>query len=283
MKIRFNIVLASAAALILISPPRLARADEQPSGESALAEPRALEPSRPLEPPRAEPSTPGKDPQVVPEPFRGEHPRPRYVSWWSEGARPPVYLNVMIAGGGFVEDDTNRLTTRDSNTLQGIGGILRVGGVLNEHSLLGARLQSFYRPTKMIRWALPLASSEQQLVQSGWGQVYYGYLGPEYTYLTRFGLYASGSLGLATTLAGDDAAGCSPGFLGCGWGEDIDNGGYNRGSIGFGAMASLGYEWRIHRWFAMNAELFLGYYHGVDQDERDMDTGLFGLAAGIGF
>ena len=272
MKIRSTLALACAAVLVLFSAPRSARADEQQGEGSALAEPRAMEPS-----------TPGKDPGSGPEPPPAERPPHRYVSWWSEGSRPPLYLTVMIAGGGFIEDPTNRLTTRDSTTLQGIGGIFRVGGVLSERSLLGARLQSFYRPTKKIRWAVTLASGEQAILDSGWGQVSYGYIGPEYTYLTRFGLYASGSLGLSTAFAGDEASGCSPGFFGCGFGDESGSNGHNRGSIGLGAIGSVGYEWRIQRWFAMNAELYLGYYHGVDQDERDMDSGLFGLAAGIGF
>jgi hypothetical protein len=48
-------------------------------------------------------------------------------------------------------------------------------------------------------------------------------------------------------------------------------------------MVSVGYEWRANKWFAMNAELFAGLYHGVDDNEKSMNGGLFGLAMGVGF
>jgi hypothetical protein len=56
-----------------------------------------------------------------------------------------------------------------------------------------------------------------------------------------------------------------------------------RGSASVAAIVSLGYEWRANKWFAMSVDGFAGYYHGVDDNETSMDSGIFGLAMGMGF
>jgi hypothetical protein len=172
----------------------------------------------------------------------------------------------MMTAGALGEDGGNRLTTRDSKILEGIGGVLRIGAVIGPRHRIGARMQSFVRPTKKI--ALDPGSDTSATNQ--WGAVSFLYGGPEYIYDTDFGLYAAGSIGLAgamSTRKNDDDKGSN----------------LERGSAGAAGILSLGYQWRANKWFALNAEIFGGLYHGIDDNENSMNGSLFGLALGAGF
>jgi hypothetical protein len=178
-----------------------------------------------------------------------------------------MYVNLMFSVGAFTEDGSNRLTTRDSKVLEGFGGVFRVGAVLGEHHRLGARMQSFVRPTKKVLLDPPAATG----TSTDWGAVTFGYIGPEYLYTTNFGQYAGGSIGVAGAMSRSN------------FDKDNDDKHMERGSAGIAGMASLGYEWRANKWFAMNAEVFGGLYHGIDDYENSMNGALFGLGVGMGF
>jgi hypothetical protein len=176
---------------------------------------------------------------------------------------------MMVTGGAYSEDGSNRLTTRDSKNLEGVGGVFRIGGVLNQHHRLGARMQSFFRPTKKILLDTPDTST----TTNEWGAVSFGYIGPEYIYTTDFGLYAAGSIGFGFAMSAKKVDNQ----------DDHKNDGIQRGSAGGAAILSLGYEWRANKWFAMNAEIYGGLYRGIDDNENTMNGGLFGLGMGLGF
>jgi hypothetical protein len=199
------------------------------------------------------------EPACGPEPYIG----------WGRGVRAPMYANLMIGVGGYVEDGDNRLTTRDSKLLEGFGGIFRVGAVLDEHSRIGARMQWFARPTKKVLADPPVATTTDQ----PWGAVTFGYVGPEYLYFTDFGLYGAASVGVGAAMSTrhiDHESSDKD--------DDIE-----RGSAGAAGMLSVGYEWRTSKWFALNAEAFAGLYHGIDDDDNSMNGALFGVAMGAGF
>ncbi len=179
-----------------------------------------------------------------------------------------MYLHLMLSVGALTEDSGNRLTTRDSRTLEGFGGILRVGAVLNEHHRIGARMQSLVRPTKQVLRDPPANTA----TSSDWGSVSFGYVGPEYLYSTDFGLYAGGSLGVAGIVSSSKTH------------ENNDDDHHvERGSAGVAGILSVGYEWRANKWFVMNADAFGGYYRGIDDNENSMDSFVFGLGMGLGF
>jgi hypothetical protein len=190
---------------------------------------------------------------------------------WGRGRRAPMYVSLMLGAGIMGEDGDNRLTTRDSKALEGVTGILRIGATLSEHSRIGARLQSFMRPTKKLVYDTPPADGNTDK----WGAVSLAYVGPEYIYTTDFGLYVGGSVGLAVAASKLDIDD-----------DDDDHRKHDdieRGAGGLGAMLSLGYEWRVSKWFAMNAELFGGGYSAIDDNENSMKGGIFGFAMGAGF
>jgi hypothetical protein len=196
---------------------------------------------------------------IGPEPYTG----------WSRGRRAPMYVNLMLTAGAYGEDGSNRLTTRDSKVLEGAGAIFRIGAVLSPNHRLGGRIQSFFRPTKKI---LLDANSAPATDTNKWGGVSFVYAGPEYIYDTGFGLYASGSIGVAGAMSKRDLE------------DDDDNhDDIERGSAGAAGMVSVGYEWRASKWFAMNAEVYGGLYHGIDDNETTMNGSTFGLAMGVGF
>jgi hypothetical protein len=179
-----------------------------------------------------------------------------------------MYFNLMFSAGAFTEDGGNRLTTRDSKVLEGFGGVLRIGAVLGPHHRLGARMQSFMRPTKKVLLDPPATAT----TNDDWGAVSLGYIGPEYLYTTDLGLYVGGSVGVAGAMSSSKLGDKN---------DDRDH--LERGSAGIAGLVSLGYEWRANKWFAMNAEIFGGLYHGIDDNESSMNDGLFGLSAGLGF
>jgi hypothetical protein len=188
---------------------------------------------------------------------------------WARGRRAPLYVNMMLFAGGFAEDGDNRLTTRDSKLLEGAGGLFRLGAVLDRHHRLGARLQSFVRPTKKVA----LAPGSTAATTDGWGAVTFGYAGPEYLYTSDLGIYGGISIGVGAAMSM----------------RHVDNDDSNKrddmekASAGVASMASFGYEWRTGKWFALNIEAFGGLYHGVDDDEKGMNGGIFGMGMGVGF
>jgi hypothetical protein len=270
-------VLGSA---LLLTASSLAQAEESqgPEGAALEAGPTEENPASapiPPVPPQAEPlpsppaqAEPPAQAQIV-EPMPQPPAQPEPYTGWGRGQRAPMYLVMMLSVGALREDGNNRLTTRDSRILEGFGGILRVGAVLNQHHRLGARMQSLVRPTKKVLRDPPVDTT----TDSEWGAVSFGYAGPEYLYNTDFGLYAGGSLGIAGLVSNSKTNDDS---------SDDDNH-VERGSVGVGAIVSLGYEWRANKWFAMNADAFAGYYHGIDDNESSMNSIVFGLGMGMGF
>jgi hypothetical protein len=191
------------------------------------------------------------------------------ITGWSRGKRAPMYVNVMMLGGFFVEDSDNRLTIRDSRTLEGIGGVFRLGAVIDTQNRIGVRLQTFVRPTKKILRTEPLAPGASE-----WGSANYLHAGPEYLYTCPKGFYAGGSLGLGMAMTAktlDDHH----------EDEDFDN--LEHAAAGFSGILSVGYEWRFSKWFALNAEAYGGLFRGVDDDEKGMTNVHFGLGMGAGF
>ena len=237
---------------------------------SAQEAPTETAPAMPsLSAPVAEaPMAPSPAPVILPAPEPSVY-TPEPVTGWGRGKRAPMYVNLMMMGGFFREDSGNRLTTRDSKTLEGVGGVFRIGAVIDEQNRLGLRMQSFMRPTKKILRGEPLAAGASE-----WGSANYMHAGPEYIYTCPRGFYVGGSLGLGMamtmkTLKDDHKD------------DDMDN--IEHAAAGFSGLLSAGYEWRFSKWFALNAEAYGGVFHGVDDDEKNMTSTHFGLGMGVGF
>jgi len=194
---------------------------------------------------------------------------------WRGGRRAPIYLGLMVLGEGLVEDASERLTGRQTRTLEGVGALFRTGAVLTENSRLGVRLQSFWRPTKTV-----LNDDGTRASPQSWGSVQLGYFGPEYLYTTSSGVYLAGSVGFAGVMSVRNQD--------CYDWNTCDSHGDNhtdvqRGAVGGGALASLGYEWRAGKWLALSTEIFGGVYGGLDENERGMRGSVFGAGLGLGF
>ena len=250
---------------LLLSASSLARAESQ----DPAAAPTENQPE--VAPLTAAPAVPviSATPTPVPAEAESVPSQPESYTGWGRGVRAPIYVNMMLHAGAFTEDGDNRLTTRDSKILEGFGGMFRIGAVLGPHHRLGARMQSFVRPTKKILLDPPGTGNSN----TEWGAVTVGYVGPEYLYTSDLGIYVGGSLGVAGAMSTrkiekDDGD---------------DDGHVERGSAGIAGIASVGYEWRANKWFAMNAEVFGGLYHGIDDNENSMNGGLFGVGLGLGF
>jgi len=190
--------------------------------------------------------------------------------------RPPVYFNFMLAGSMVHEDPDNRMTHRDRQAFVTPGAALRLGGVVARHHLLGAIFQVNWRSTRMVL--------DSQGNDRKWGAISSYYLGPEYRYITRFGLYAGASLGFSYTLVDDDVGG--GGSPDCSWYScvarhmrETDD----QGIPGVGVRAVLGYELRVRRTLAVNFEAFGGVLHGDDEHHVAMTLPTYGLAVGVGF
>jgi hypothetical protein len=195
---------------------------------------------------------------------------------WTHSKLLPMYFDVMLLGEGLGEDSSYRLTT-NSGRLAGFGGMMRIGARLNPHTKLGVRMQSFFRPTKKVI----LDPAPATPTAAKWGAVQMGFIGPEYIYTFDSGLYLAGSLGVAG-IASIDTLGCGSDGLGsCNDGEN--HGDVQRGTLGGAGMASVGYEWRAGKWFAVNAELFLGLYRGLNDNEQSMTSSIVGVGLGMGF
>ncbi len=250
----------SLLALLLALPATAAAQEVAPPMPPAAPAP-APAPA-PAASPAAVPSVQAVDPAAESEPAIG----------WGRGSRAPMYASLMMLGGGLVEDSDNRLTTRDSRTLEGVGGAFRIGAVLSEEHRLGARIQSFTRPTKKVVRDQPLPAG----TNPDWGAANFAYAGPEYIYTSPWGLYGGFSAGVGMAFTTDDWDKSND----C---DDDDHDSLEHGAAGAAGILSVGYEWRVSKWFAMNAEAFGGLFHGVDDDERSMTTTMFGVGMGAGF
>jgi hypothetical protein len=190
--------------------------------------------------------------------------------------RPRVFFNFMLVGSMVHEDPHNRVTHRRRSAFATPGAALRVGGVVARHHLVGAILQVDWRSTQMV---LDSRGNDRR-----WGAISSYYIGPEYRYITSFGLYAGASLGFAYTLVDNDVGGggspaCSSYACVASHMRRTDD----QGIPGVGARAVLGYELRVRRSLAVNFEAFGGVLHGDDEDHVAMTTPTYGLAVGVGF
>jgi hypothetical protein len=210
--------------------------------------------------------------RVVQTPEELEAERQAYAA---RGGRPSWYAGMLVYGAGYAEDPDYRLTTRKTRTLEGVSGLLRLGGVIDAHNRFGVRMQGFVRPTKALVRDTPSYYSSS----SDWGSVQVGFIGPEYIYTTSSGVYAAASVGIAGASSSDGSR-CHDSGYGCD-GHHGDN--TLRSSFGGGAMASLGYEWRLRRWFAVSTEVFGGVLLGINDQERSTSSEVFGVGLGIGF
>jgi hypothetical protein len=240
----------SMLALFLAAAPATALAQDVPPAPEATAASTA-----PAASAQAAAATPQSEPAIG----------------WGRGRRAPMYVNLMMLGGGMVEDSDNRLTTRDGRTLEGVGGLLRIGAVLSDEHRLGVRLQSFVRPTKKIVRDEPLPAG----TNPDWGTANFTFAGPEYIYTLPSGFYGAASTGVGLAFTNNDIDKCHD----CGSGKDN----LEHGAAGVAGLVSLGYEWRLSKWFAMNVEAHGGVFRGVDDDERSMTTTMFGIGMGAGF
>lgn len=267
----------SMFAMTLLATSTMALAQESdPVANSSAASPEAVPATAPTEPTPAPPSQPAASqpapvaqvtaPEVAAMPeVNSSDPR----IGWGHGARAPMYASFILSAGALSEDSGNRLTTRDSKLLDGFGGIFRIGAVLDTHNRVGARMQSFVRPTKKI---LLDSTTTTTSGDTPWGAVSFGYIGPEYLFNSDFGLYAGGSVGVAAVASTKDLDK-----------SDDSSNKLQRASAGGAAFVSVGYEWRASKWFAMNVEAYGGLYHGVDDNDTSMNSGLFGFGMGAGF
>jgi hypothetical protein len=206
---------------------------------------------------------------------RQSEPADGRVIAWRGGRRAPIYAGLVLLGEGLVEDASERLTGRKTRTLEGVGGLFRTGAVLSEQSRLGVRMQSFWRPTKTV-----LDENGNRASPQTWGSVQMGYIGPEYLYTTAAGVYLAGSVGFTGVVSVRDQD-CYD------WNRCDSNDHHHtdvqRGAVGGGALASLGYEWRAGKWLALSAEVFGGVYGGLGENERGMRGSVFGAGLGLGF
>ncbi len=204
---------------------------------------------------------------------------PQEIGFRSVDKRAPIYADVLVLGELYQEDSDYRLTTRKTRGLEGAGGLFRIGATLNPNLRLGLRVQSFMRPTKKV-----LRQPAAEPGHAPWGSVQFGYAGPEVLFVSESGWYAAGSLGVAGSSSVSDL-GCDDDMGHC----DNDNEGRHhdddieRGSLGAGAMVSVGYEWRLYKWFSLSAELFGGGYGGFAKNEKGTGGAVAGLGMGLGF
>jgi hypothetical protein len=195
--------------------------------------------------------------------------------YWKTHKHPPAYFNWMPFGGAVIEDRDNRLTDRSGQVLQGVGAAIRAGGIVNDMHMIGIRIQGMARPSRRV-----LGPDGERADK--WGAVVTPYIGPEYRFLTKFGLYVGGTLGGAGIVASRDGD-CDEEC----WDDiycDTSNcdDAETRGVMGLGGMLSLGYQYRIRRYFSMNIEMFGGFFRGFDTEDDTMNIGLFGVGIGLG-
>lgn len=190
--------------------------------------------------------------------------------------RPRAFFNFMLTGAMVHEDRDDRLTTLRHPSFATPGIALRAGGVVRRNHLVGGLFQANWRSTRAV-W--DSAGDDRK-----WGAISSYYVGPEYRYLTAFGLYAGASLGFAYTFADNDVGGGgAPGCNRYACLVEHMKRSDDQGIPGVGLRAVLGFEHRLRRNLAVNAEAFAGVLHGGDEDGVAMTTPTYGLAVGVGF
>jgi len=286
--------LELSLALLLSLPAVALAADPAPPPQPGAAVPTpAAPPPVPEQPP---PPPPGVRPPPPPddgEPPAEVGPHGRWVryhrraqktpeeleaerqAYAARGGRPAWYAGVLLYGAGYAEDPDYRLTTRKTRVLEGFSGTLRLGGVVDAHNRFGVRMQGFVRPTK--------ALVRDDLANHEWGSVQVGFIGPEYIYTASSGVYAAASVGIAGASSSQGASCSDGGYYGGYYDRCHNRDNTLRSSFGGGAIASLGYEWRVARWFAVSTEAFGGVLLGMNDQEQSTSTEVFGVGIGFGF
>jgi hypothetical protein len=190
--------------------------------------------------------------------------------------RPPAYFNFMVTGSMVHEDPGNRLTLRDRRGFATPGIALRAGGVVGQRHLVGLFFQGNWRSTRTV---VDSVGDDRK-----WGAISSWYVGPEYRFITDFGLYAGASLGFAYTFADNHVGGGgSPDCNRFSCLAEHMRRTDDQGIPGVGVRAVLGYEYRFRRNLALNVEAFGGVLHGEDEDDAAMTLPTYGLALGVGF
>jgi len=188
--------------------------------------------------------------------------------------RPPFYVNGMVLGGMFHEDDDNRMTSRDSSALMGAGLAFRGGWIIDDRHFIGGLFQGYWRSTRTVL--------DEQGGDNYWGAVSTYYIGPEYRFATRAGLYFGASVGAAMALAINEFdTGEGPDCNSVDCVEDHLRETDNHWSFGFGLRGTIGYEYRLRRNLGLNIEAFGGLLQGRDEDDHSMTTPTWGLALGV--
>lgn len=199
----------------------------------------------------------------------------------AERGRPAFYLELMVVGAILGEDEDKPITTRDRSTLEGLGGVLRAGGIVDNTHMLGVRMQTFVHLTRDIIRESGLQPNNNM------GSIFQFYMGPEYRYMTDFNLYFGFSIGGSALSIDEDMStttdwggnGCytdAEGYYNCGGFDDV------RSVMSLGLLAEVGYELRLSYWFAMHFELFGALFHGWDDENLQVNNLGIGLAIGIG-
>jgi hypothetical protein len=188
--------------------------------------------------------------------------------------RPSFFINGMTLGAMMVEDDDNRMTSRDSSALMGAGLAFRGGWRVDDRHFIGGLFQGYWRSTRTVL--------DEQGGDNQWGAVSTYYLGPEYRFLTQAGIYFGASAGVAAGLALNDfekkdgpdcnSVDCVDDHM-----QETDN----RWSLGYGFRGTVGYEYRLRSNLGLNIEAFGGLNQGRDENDDTMTSPTFGLAIGV--
>lgn len=193
--------------------------------------------------------------------------------------RRPVYFNAMLSGATLHEDRDNRLTSLDDTGLLTPGLKLRAGGIINGHHLVGGTLQANWRSTRSV------LDSETGVDDNQWGAVSNYILGPEYRYLTDYGLYVGGTVGFSAVLADDQVGGGGDDEPDCSTANCLDTHleqTDDHASFGVAVMGTVGYEYRIKRYLSVSVEAYVGVLHGEDEYDENMINATYGMAFGVG-
>jgi hypothetical protein len=191
--------------------------------------------------------------------------------------RKPLYFSAMVTGSVLHEDGENRLTQDGDTTLFTPGLVLRLGGVIDEHHLVGAGLRASWVNTRSI-----LDEDEQD---NHLGAVSTYMLGSEYRYLTSYGFYFGGSASFAVVLADDKLGGGDDEAPACDTGNCLDEHleqTDDHASFGVALLGTIGYEHRFRNNFTISVEAYAGFIRGKDEHAEDMTNGTYGVAFGIG-
>ncbi len=191
------------------------------------------------------------------------------------GQRPKVFFNTLLTGGFLHEDENNRFTDREYTGLLTPGLVLRVGGVIQNHHLLGVRFHGTWRSTQAVL--------DSEGGDNAWGAVSSYYIGPSYRYQTQSGFYFGLSSGVSFVLV-DNRVGDGEGpECDADWCvEEHFRNSDDSGFIGLSVMGTIGYEHRINRYFSLTVEGYWGAHMGQDENDRETSIGYYGIGFGIG-